>query len=110
MLNSSQFGASVLVLPPYHVEQLMKLRHHPLPPKRKLSCFKPEMHIEALRSSSFLNFSLECSRFTSIFTPFPTRLRYAVYYMRNCTYEVGNMLSFKMYKDICVYSYFHQDS
>lgn len=39
MLNSSQFRVSVLVFSPYHIEQLITLREHPLPPERKLRCF-----------------------------------------------------------------------
>lgn len=39
MLNSSQFEVSVLVYFPYHIEQLIMLREHPLPPERKMTCF-----------------------------------------------------------------------
>lgn len=65
--------------------------------------FQPGLHTETLRSSSFLNFSIGYSYFTSAFTQFPVRLVYVMHCVYNCIYNTGNTLSFKMHKDIYLY-------
>lgn len=72
----------------------------------KAEMFSPELHTETLRSSSFLSFSLGYSYFTSVCTQFPVRLVPVVCCVHNCICDTGNVLSFKMHKDIYLYSFF----